>query len=75
MLDINVITEQRLAICKACPLYKEGPYGATCNSSKYISPDGKDWSWIKKAGYKKGCGCSINRKTANPNAKCIIGLW
>ena len=44
MLDINVITEQRLAICKACPLYKEGPYGATCNSSKYISPDGKDWS-------------------------------
>jgi hypothetical protein len=42
MLDIEKIKEERLSICKMCPLYKEGTYGAVCNSSKYISPDGKD---------------------------------
>ena len=25
------LSEQRLKICKTCPLYKEGPIGAICN--------------------------------------------
>lgn len=75
MLDINDLKSKRLEICKACPLYKEGPYGATCNRSKYISSDGKDWSWMKKPGYVKGCGCSISSKISNPNNKCIVGKW
>jgi hypothetical protein len=44
MLDIEKMQEERLAICKECPLYKDGSRGPVCNSSKYISPDGKDWS-------------------------------
>ena len=54
MLDI---ADQRMSICKQCPLYKESQYGPVCNSAKFISPDGKDWSWLKKKGYVRGCGC------------------
>lgn len=75
MLDIEKLKTERLAICKECPLYKEGPYGAVCNSSKYISKDGKEWSWIRKDGFVKGCGCSITRKVSNPNSKCIVNKW
>lgn len=75
MLDIEKMQEERLAICKECPLYKDGSRGPVCNSSKYISPDGKDWSWIKKEGYKRGCSCALRSKVANPNSHCIISLW
>lgn len=35
--------EERMEICKACPLYKEDKfYGPICDNSKYISPDGKE---------------------------------
>ena len=44
MLDIEKMKEERLAICKECAIYKEGPNGPVCNSAKYISKDGKDWS-------------------------------
>ena len=72
MLDI---AEKRMNICKQCPLYKESSYGPVCNSSKFISPDGKDWSWLNKKGYIRGCGCRLNNKTKNPNSKCIVNLW
>lgn len=75
MLDIEKLKNERIAICKECPLYKEGSNGPVCNSSKYISKDGKNWSWIKKADYVKGCGCSLRHKVANPNSHCIISLW
>lgn len=75
MLDVEKMKEERLVICKSCPLYKEGTYGPVCNRSKYISPDGKDWSWIKKDGYKQGCGCNLRSRTGNPDAHCIINLW
>lgn len=75
MLDIEKIKEERLSICKMCPLYKEGTYGAVCNSSKYISPDGKDWSWFKKEGYKQGCGCMISKRISKIESKCVIGKW
>ena len=36
------LSRSRLAICKQCPLYKESEaFGPTCDSNKYISPDGK----------------------------------
>ena len=42
MQTVEELSERRLKICKECPLYKETSYGAVCNNSKYISPDGKD---------------------------------
>ena len=36
--------EERMEICKACPLYKESTLGPRCDSHRYISPDGKEAS-------------------------------
>ena len=52
-----------MAICKACPLYKEDSfYGAVCNSAKYIkvNEDGSESSsYFPRAGYTRGCGCKV----------------
>ena len=74
-INIEELQEKRIAICKECPLYKETNYGAVCNSAKYLSPDGKDWSWLAKNGYVKGCGCHISTITRNPNKSCNAGKW
>lgn len=39
---LSELSKRRLEICKQCPLYKETRNGAVCDSSKYISSDGKD---------------------------------
>lgn len=67
--------EERMEICKACPLYKESTLGPRCDSHRYISPDGKEASWLPKAGWKRGCNCYLNWKTKAPNQHCIIGKW
>jgi hypothetical protein len=75
MQTVDEQREFRLKICKECPLYKETEYGAVCNRSKYISKDGKDWSWMKKSGYVPGCGCHINNIVNNPNKSCVVNKW
>ena len=70
------LSEKRLAICKECPLYKETPMGPICNPRLYINENNKtDYSDRPKIGYRKGCGCALNRKTKLPAAKCIVMKW
>ena len=75
MLDQNLYDERK-SICEACPLYKlDKLYGPVCNSNKYISPDGTKWSWFRKDGYVRGCGCHLSGKWKNAKSKCIIAKW
>lgn len=74
MLNQELYNE-RIEICKKCPLYKEDKIrGPICDSNKFISPDGIKWSWFRKEGYVRGCGCALT-KAKNPKNRCIIGLW
>ena len=74
MLDQSLY-EERIAICEECPLYKlDKIRGPVCDSNKFISPDGTKWSWFRKDGYVRGCGCGL-RKAKNPANKCIVGKW
>jgi len=66
--------EERMKICKECPLYEVQSSGPVCNKSKYINKD-KQTSFLPKAGYVKGCGCKLIYKTANPKSHCVVGLW
>lgn len=67
---------KRLEICKQCGLYKETPEGPICNSKLYINElDKNSISSRPKFGYKKGCGCNINKKIKFPRAKCIVLKW
>lgn len=66
--------EERMKVCKECPLYKETPIGPICNPKLYINITDKT-SVIdrSKIGYKSGCGCRLNAKTRLPHGKCIVG--
>ena len=75
MIMLDEFVNKRLEICKACPLYKETSNGPVCNPSKYISPDGKEWSYFKKEGWIKGCNCLLKNKTRGFNNQCIVKKW
>ena len=75
MLDKELLSKERLTICEKCPLYKiDKLHGPICDSNKFISLDGTKWSWFRKEGYKRGCGCHLKRKTMNVRNHCIIEL-
>lgn len=70
------VIETRKKICEECPLYKMDKfYGPVCDSSKYLSPDGTTFSYFKKDGWIKGCGCHMSRKWGNFKAHCVAGKW
>ena len=73
------LKETRMAICKACPLYKEDSfYGAVCNSAKYIkvNEDGSESSsYFPRAGYTRGCGCNLSKSVSNLKKHCIVNKW
>ena len=50
-------------------------YGMKCDDRKYVSPDGKEGSFFKKDGWKKGCGCMLQFKAKNINSHCVCGKW
>lgn len=68
---------QRIAICKACPLYKEDMFaGPICNSKLWMNEsDLESTSSTPKAGYKKGCGCRLNAKTRLGHRHCPFNKW
>lgn len=75
MLDREKMFNERMEICKNCPLYKEDSVrGPVCDSNKFISLNG-EWSWFKRNGYVRGCGCSLRKVLYNPNKKCVGGKW
>lgn len=68
--------EERLAICKECPLAKETWDGMIrCDSSRYMSPDGTRTSYLPKSGWIKGCGCYVTIKARDLSKHCIAGKW
>lgn len=74
--EIDKMSEERLAICKACPLYKETQNGPICNSNLYINIENKkDISDRSRVGYRRGCSCNLNKKTRLTIAKCIVEKW
>lgn len=72
--DENVdLFNNRMSICKKCPLYKETTFGPICNGSLYINKEDKESiSNVPRIGFTKGCGCRLNAKTRLKHARCII---
>ena len=71
MKELN--TEERLAICKKCPIFK--PNNGRCNSNLWINPNTDEVSTYAKIGYVRGCNCIISVKARNTNNHCIAGKW
>lgn len=68
--------EQRLEICKKCPLMKTDPvYGPTCDNKKWMDPKTGMTSRLPHAGWVHGCGCHLSWRVKNLSAHCINGKW
>ena len=67
--------EERLEICRNCPIMRMTEFGMKCDERKYISPDGTRGSFFSKPGWKKGCGCYLSKKAIDINKHCICGKW
>lgn len=70
----RTLFENRMEICKQCPLYKGTAMGPICNPKVYMNEDGET-SDYQRPGFKKGCGCRLNAKTRLQYATCTHGRW
>lgn len=67
---------ERLEICRTCPLGLETSRGLICNPRLYINKEDKtSVSKFPKVGYVRGCSCSITHKAHHEHSKCIINKW
>jgi hypothetical protein len=71
------LAEKRLEICKSCGLFKKDIFSfkMKCSSSLYLNPKTNETSKVQKAGFVRGCGCYLDYKVNNINAKCPAGKW
>lgn len=67
--------EDRMAICKKCPLYKKTIFGEICNSSLWLNPETNEVSNYAKNGWIRGCNCRLVYKTHSPESHCIAKKW
>ena len=74
--EITDYSDERMKICRECPLYKKTAAFEVCNSELYISETDKQTVSDKpKTGFRRGCGCVLTKKVARPDARCIVGKW
>lgn len=79
--DVERMSEQRLEICRQCPLYtsiNDLQGGEGNNSLKHEYCDPKKTTEIVKRGNPvtiRGCGCNLSVKTRNPTDTCPAGKW
>jgi len=69
------ISQERMTICKACPLIKDSTFGPLCNPALWINPLTNQTSEKKEQGMFKGCGCRLNAKTRLEDAHCPANKW
>ena len=75
MLGLNKnIAEERMKICKVCPIYSTR-LGGVCNGNLYLNPSNGDVSSYKKSGYVQGCFCRIKAKASIANEHCPANKW
>ena len=73
---MDEFVKKRLEICANCPIVKmDSVWGPICDNKKYISPDGNDWSFFPKDGWKRGCGCKLRYRANSSSKHCIAGKW
>lgn len=69
------MAEERIKICKRCPLYTVILGQEICNNKLYLNTETGDISLTEKDGYKRGCGCRLRAKTTLNDAECPLGKW
>jgi hypothetical protein len=68
------LSEQRMKICKQCPLFTDS-MGGICDSKKCLNIETGKLQSYPSNGYTCGCACRLNAKTRLRNAKCVLNKW
>lgn len=75
-MENEELAQERIAICKNCGLYKEGIYGPICNPNLYINIEDKETVTDRPTiGFKRGCGCILNKRVDKYYNHCIVNKW
>ncbi len=69
------LVQERMKICRRCPLYAKKLGIAVCNSSLYLNPETGEVSSTQKDGFKRGCGCNLSAKLTIPDETCPLDKW
>ena len=70
-----MIAQQRINICKQCPLYKKIIGGAMCNNKLWLDPITNKTSTQQEDGYYRGCGCVLTSKWKSIYSHCPLAKW
>lgn len=68
------LKEKRLAICRACPIYKDS-LGGVCNHALWLNPNTNEVRTSAAPGFFRGCGCRLQAKTTLPGSFCPARKW
>lgn len=72
----ELLEEQRINICRNCPLYKETVLGPICNNKWLDLDTGEVFeNRIDNKNMIKGCKCRLESKTRLEKAKCPASYW
>lgn len=71
----NELHENRISICKECPLFSKQWFGYICNNNLWINPETNDVIDYEDEGYTRGCGCRLEAKTRDIESECPINKW
>ena len=65
--------KEREEICRSCPIFAKAR--GICNPNLWLNPNTNETSDRAKAGYIRGCGCSVFIKMKNLSNHCVAGKW
>lgn len=69
----NDLYNERIVICKECPLYSDTVLGPVCDSKKCYK-EGRVENFPSK-GAICGCGCRLGAALRVLNKKCVLNKW
>lgn len=73
--DNQELFEERIAICKKCPLFKLTKTGPICNPQLYLNVETNIAYSSEGPQRKRGCGCRLNAKARLEEAVCPANKW
>lgn len=70
----NDLYNERIKICKQCPLYSER-LGGVCDAKKCLDETKNQMVSYPGKNITCGCGCRLQAKARLISAKCVLNKW
>lgn len=71
----NDLYDERIVICKECPLYSDTVLGPVCDSKKCWNKKENILETFPNGNNTCGCGCRLKAALRVKNKKCVLNKW